>query len=211
MPWVLPSVFGCTLIWFDNIYIYIYLFHVVCVCIYGEISAIVLSLTKRRRSLQLLRWSSVKGFSVLIVPTLPTRRVSHFTGVNWMRLSVFCESGFCLIRCWMGVLFHLLPWFPSALYRTSSMPALLSLLAWLSWRPGVTHCRLRPGCSRTHVALLCLTCTLVYIVSLRLILPSLPRSEWKRWWMYANPQVENTATGLTSVWWWWHVQFRLWC
>lgn len=131
MPWVLPSVFGCTLIWFDNIYIY--LFHVVCVYIYGEISAIVLSLTKRRRSLQLLRWSSVKGFSVLIVPTLPTRRVLHFTGVNWMRLSVFCESGFCLIRCWMGVLFHLLPWFPSALYRTSSMPALLSLS--LSW-PG---------------------------------------------------------------------------
>lgn len=125
MPWVLPSVFGCTLIWFDNIYIY--LFHVVCVYIYGEISAIVLSLTKRRRSLQLLRWSSVKGFSVLIAPTLPTRRVLHFTGVNWMRLSVFCESGFCLIRCWMGVLFHLLPWFPSALYCTSSMPALLSL------------------------------------------------------------------------------------
>ncbi len=81
MPWVLPSVFGCTLIWFDNIYIY--LFHVVCVYIYGEISAIVLSLTKRWRSLQLLRWSSVKGFSVLIAPTLPTRRVLHFTGVNW--------------------------------------------------------------------------------------------------------------------------------
>lgn len=102
-----------------------------------------------------------------------------------MRLSAFCESCFCLIRCWMGVLFHLLPRFPraspSALYRTSSMPVLLSLSlsrqrpaaplcsrrdpAWLPWRPGVTHCKLRPGCNRTHVALLCLTCTLYCLAS----------------------------------------------
>lgn len=42
--------------------------------------------------------------------------------------------------------------------------------AWLPWRPGVTHRKLRPGCNRTHVALLCLTCTLVFVVLLRLIL-----------------------------------------
>lgn len=64
-----------------------------------------------------------------------------------MRLSVFCESGFCLIRCWMGVLFHLLPRFPraspSALYRTSSMPELLSL----SLLPPLSvPVETRPGC-----------------------------------------------------------------
>lgn len=69
-----------------------------------------------------------------------------------MRLSAFCESCFCLIRCWMGVLFHLLPRFPraspSALYRTSSMPALLSLSLSLAnaLPPLSVPVETRPGC-----------------------------------------------------------------
>lgn len=68
-----------------------------------------------------------------------------------MRLSAFCESCFCLIRCWMGVLFHLLPPIPACLSEcplpyqqhasASLSPSLANALPPLS-----VPVETRPGC-----------------------------------------------------------------
>lgn len=90
-----------------------------------------------------------------------------------MRLWVFGERRFCWWDAGWGAF---PPASPSALYRTSSMPALLSPAppaagwrlptpcrpslcyrrdpAWLPWMPGVTH-----ASSSSRAELLCLTCT----------------------------------------------------
>lgn len=113
---------------FDHIYIYIYIFVWRCIyppsCNRGKASS---SSGKARMKVSVHSACLCFLLSVCVVFNCPPHfrfarsrerergaRVLHFIGVNWMRLCVFCESCLCVIRCWMGLLFHLLPRSPCA-------------------------------------------------------------------------------------------------
>lgn len=96
--------------------------------------------------------------------------------------------------------------------------------AWLPWRPGVTHAAGSAQAATGHMLHYFALPVHLSLSRFAWYFFSLPRSEWKTlmnvckptaqistgtMWVWNGLCVEHTATGLTSVWWWWHVQCRL--
>lgn len=152
--------------------------HCVCLCVQGAVNSACLRFVRI-----VAEWSAIASgfvlrfvFRTLIGPaSYPCELLCfvwslHFSGVNWRRLSVFRKRRFCWLDAGWGFFSTCFLWIPraspSALYRTSSMPALLSPAPLARQRPAAppsvsveTHpgchgCQvlhtLHPSCNRTH-------------------------------------------------------------